>query len=110
MKHFTCEVDGNIVRSPGIDWGRPLEILHQNRNLLVLRRKGHMTWASLGQQRYAETLYMFVQLGEERVSARHSVNGKAFTLKFADVLERVEPGTKWRAAVKRLIARCDGGG
>jgi hypothetical protein len=104
---YTCEIAGNVVRTPGVDFGRPLEILHRKGDYLVLRCKGHMTWCSVGEQRYAETHYDLVQVGKEKISAKRSFTNKAWTREFFEVIERVEPGLKWREALKKLIERCD---
>jgi len=92
LDRWRCKIDGDVVRTPGVDWGRPLKILHRHKNRLVLRRNGHMTWASIGQQTYAETLYMLVEVSRD----------------MATVIEEVEPGRKYRAAVADLIKKCGG--
>jgi len=92
LDRWRCKIDGDVVRTAGVDWGRPLEILHRHKNRLVLRRKGHMTWSSIGQQAYAETLYMLVEV--KRGMAR--------------VIEEAEPGRKYRPAVADLIKKCGG--
>lgn len=117
MTTFTIEVrkgaDGKEhVTTPGIDWGRPLEILYRTHlkvrvgTQLVLRREGHSSWGGRFSLRdYSRTLYMLVKLSKELVSAESSLNGRAFTRMYATVLEEVEPGRAWRPAVAKLIAR-----
>ncbi len=92
LKNWSAKIDGDVVRTPGVDWGRPLEILHRHKNRLVLRRKGHMTWAGIGSTEYAETLYMLVE-----------VKGTTAT-----VIEEAEPGRKYATAVADLIKKCGG--
>lgn len=109
--NFTAEIRSDQLMSHGVDWGRPLEILFRKGNQLVLRRKGHMTWSGVGMPfNYAETLYMRVELGAENISARDSVNGRAFTRDFAVVLAYQEPGHKWRPVLQKLIADATSGG
>lgn len=92
IDNWTAKIDGDVVRTPGVDWGRPLEILHRHKNRLVLRRKGHMTWSGIGSSIYAETLYMLVEL-----------RGGSAT-----VIEEAEPGRKYRPVVANLIKKCGG--
>ena len=56
---------------------------------------------------YGETEYMRVLLSEETVSAKQSLNGKAYTKQTMTVIERVKPGRKWKFALKTLIDLCE---
>ncbi len=105
MNSFTAEISGDILKSHGVDFGRPLEILARNGNRLLIRRKGHMYWSGIGNQNYAETRYMIVELKPKHTSAKNSINGKAQDFQTAEVLEEVEPGKFWQKAVKELKAK-----
>lgn len=106
--NFRITSDGK-VETHGIDWGRPLVILHRNANHVVVRRAGHMTWCGVGSpQYYVETLYMLLKLkNESKVSAEKSLDGRAFTRSWASILKKREPGRKWKPVVTELIADCN---
>ena len=108
MEQWTCRVNGNILETPGVDFGRPLEILHRKDNQLVIRCKGSSHWSGIGMPRsYGETEYMRVLLSEETVTAKQSLNGKAYTKQTMTIIERVSPGRKWKFALKTLIDLCE---
>jgi len=108
---FNAELDGSVVHSPGIDWGRKLEVLHQKGKYVVVRRKGHMTWGgNYSPRNYAETLYMLLRLDPQHVTAKESLNGKAYDKTVAAVLRSCEPGKDWRTAVTMLKTQCDAEG
>jgi hypothetical protein len=108
---FTIDIKGEVAYTPGVDWGRPLVVVFRSHKAyrtglkLVLRRQGHSSWAGRFSLRdYVGTLYMVVVLHKEKVSARSSVLGRAFTRTVATVIEAAEPGPAWRPTVARFIA------
>jgi hypothetical protein len=96
---ITIKVNGDVLETPGIDWGRKLKILAKSKDgkHVVVRRAGYMAWNGRGEARaYDETLYMLIQLGSE----------KAHTRKFGTVLEELRPGRD-RKAIQALITKCE---
>jgi hypothetical protein len=98
---FPFRIDNDIVRTPGIDFGRPLQILHRGAKRLrgtelprrvVVRRAGYMAWAGrFSPQEYQPTQYMIIEFLDEKT---------------AHVVEDVEPGRKAKPAIEGLKAKC----
>ena len=77
----------DYLYTPGVDWGRKLEIIFRHKDQIVVRRKGHRSWSGLGSTEYAETLYMRLRLEMDQ----------------ATVLESCTPGRRWRDSRMLLI-------
>ena len=98
---FSARIDNDIVRTPGIDFGRPLQILHRGTKriartdiprLLVVRRQGHMYWAGrFSPQEYQPTEYMIIEF---------------LDAKTAHVIEQITPGRRPKPAIEALKAKC----
>lgn len=86
-----AHADGDVLRTPGVDYGRPLKIIYRNGNRLVVRRAGCKQWCSVGQSEYTPTLYILLELRGNMM----------FELK------QITPGHNWRPALKQLLAECD---
>ena len=105
---FVAEVRGNELISPGINWGRPLQIIERNRkhDHLVVKREGHMFGGGGGVAKvYKKTVYMLVRLGTDHISARESLTNKAWDRSYGEIIDKVMPGSK-RKPVKELIEKC----
>ena len=104
---ITVKINGDVLETPGIDWGRKLKILATSKDgkHVVVRRPGYMAWNGRGEARaYDEALYMLIQLGSEKVPG--NVYYRAHTRKIGTVLDEIRPGRN-RDAIKALIAKCE---
>ena len=87
-----------VNRARGVDWGAPMELIHQNGRFAVVYVRGHSsisTFRNIGG--YYPARYRLVEI--------EPAEPDCWAL--ATVLETVEPGREWRPAQARLIARCD---
>jgi hypothetical protein len=108
INRFMAEVQGNELVSPGVIWGRPLQIIERNKhgNHIVVKREGHTAGGGRGAMKvYRKTVYMLVRLGTEHISARESLTNKARDISYGEIVEKVIPGPN-RGSVKELIEKC----
>jgi hypothetical protein len=90
---YTAAIDGEWLRTPGIDWGpKPLQIMHRKGKWIVTKWHGHNAWTGrFSPSAWCATSYMLMRLEDGQV----------------EEIKRVEPGKKWRQALKDLIAEAD---
>ncbi len=84
---FKAFIDGNILKTPGTDWNRPLQILKRRGRKMLVRRAGHTGWNGRGVSKYFGTLYMVLELKGAR----------------ATVVKEATPGRKWREVLPGLL-------
>jgi hypothetical protein len=89
----------NCLETPGVDWGRPLEIVYQNEAYFLTKTKGHMTFASRGEQEYYPTRYRVFEVVPDK-SRRTGF--------YAVELHEMEAGRKWKQVVADLTHMVDG--
>lgn len=85
-------------RARGVDWGAPMELVHQNGRFAVVYVRGHSstpTFRNTGGYYPARYHLIDIEPAEPDCYA------------LATVIETVEPGGAWRSEQARLIARCD---
>jgi hypothetical protein len=105
---FNVKDEGAILRTPGVDFGKSLEVIYRSGKYLVVRCRGSLGWSGRGMPRtYSPTSYMLLHLRREKVPAKRSLNGKAYTRDYAVQLEEIEPGLEWRGAVLDLVVKCN---
>lgn len=112
FKHrFTATVDEQRgeLKTPGVDWGAPLKIVHRSGDYVVVRCKGHQTWSGVGMPWiYAPATLMLVHVNLiEHGAADESRDGMLFTRTCGEVIEEIEPGRKWRKPLQELIKKCN---
>lgn len=109
--NFNASIDEERgeLKTPGIDWGRPLKIIHRAGDYVIARCGGHATWSGVGMPwTYAPSTLMLIRTGiVEDVSALQSLDGVPYTRTCAEVIEEIEPGRRWKKALDALIASCN---
>jgi len=93
----TIKLNGDL-HQPGVDFGpKQPKLLHANKLYAVIKQCGHTGWASRGSQCYYPTEYYLVETKDW--------SGRSFRV--ARIIEKVEPGRKYRDTIKDLKAKCD---
>jgi hypothetical protein len=109
--HF-LKKDGTI-HSRGIDYGGKVTLIFRAGDLLVVRNKGSMCWASIGNQEYARSEWGLIRVAlpvEVKTEGPpwydvepDNWNGVPFQI--IDVIEQHEPGRQWREYRDVLIKK-----
>lgn len=88
----TVTFSDGVLHTPGIDYGRPLEILYSKGGYYLTRTKGHLTWSGQGTQEYYPTHYrIFMVLPRKEHQSMYAV----------EIVEEA-PGKKWKPTVEKL--------
>ena len=100
LDSFTAELAGDVLKSPGVDWGAPLRVVLARGKHLIVHRKGHMAWSGNYQPyKYTGAKYMLLRLDRVHVAAKESLNGHAYDKTTATVLQACVPGRRCDEAV-----------
>lgn len=105
MISYTVELDGDTLKTPGVNTGKPLKVLHRAGYYLLVRRAGHTYREDRWSSRHVQTRYMLCTLNQEHVS--NPIAGKPFDRDFIIVVEERHPGTSWKKAEVEMRAECD---
>lgn len=92
---FVRKIENNCLITPGIDWGRPMQIIHQAGDFFVVKRNAHQFFGGIGLRSFAPTFYALYRL---------EIIDRGFQ---AFEIEKHEPGHYWKPIVKQLKQRCD---
>ena len=80
-----------ILRTPGIDFGRPLKIVHEHHGWYVVKRAGCRQWCSQGQDEYTPMELMLIAVSND----------------LGRVVREERPGHKWKDTLKVFINLCN---
>ena len=106
--HFNIEIraDGS-VRTPGVNFGGHVVLVHRQGRYAVLRVPSGSHWAGIGSRSSHGSKWMLVKVVHETTPAARSLTGRAFTRDVATIVDEAEPGTKWHATRNRMVGLCE---
>jgi len=103
---FVIRDDGRL-HFPGVEFGYgnalPVQVARKGK-YLVARTPPRRNWSGVGlSPEYSRAEYLLVEIGPDNLG--RSGGGEWFRV--VKIIEKVEPGAKWQAEARRLVAKME---
>lgn len=109
MNEFTVvfHEGSDEVRTPGVDLGGKVKLVHRAGSYCVLHVAGGSHWSGIGSRTPHPAQWLLVLVERVTTTAERSASGAEFTRDRAIVLREREPGRDWRHTKAVFIADAD---
>lgn len=97
-------IQDGILKTPGIDYGRPLIVLDKHDRHILVRRDGHKTWNGMGRPwRWIPKRYTIFRIVRE-----YQVDRKLFDLEAVQEFEATVKGRRVHSEAQAAFNRLSG--